>query len=506
LVREMLRPELSAVEVIDCPSLLEARERLRDQPFDCLLLDLSLPDADGLEAVEQVRDADPAVPIVVLTGNDDERIGVRAVKAGAQDYLIKGRADGVQLSRAIRYAIERKRAEAELAHLALHDPLTGLPNRALLLDRLALALARTRRQPAMVAVLFLDLDGFKDVNDTFGHDAGDEALALVAARLVEAVRPTDTVARFGGDEFVILLDDVDGSAHAARVADRVIAELARPFAVTGGETLLGASVGAAVATLGEDPEAVVRRADSAMYRAKAQGGGHFAVEQQSARGHGDLADALDRHDLVVNYRPLAGLGDGVSAGLRAYLRRGDGAAVQAAAVPGRVGEWALGRACRDVAGGGLSADGLLVVDVPAAALPEAEQAANLAAVARATGLPAEKVCVTVAERALMAEPEVGAERLRALRAAGLRVALRDFGGGPTLLRLLAELPIDLVVLDASLVSALPGRDPQRAVIAAAVAVAHALGARVLAVDAQGEDRRRALLAAGCDFLELSMPA
>ena len=200
LVREMLRdasPDGFVLENHD--RLSTAVAQLLEGSVDCVLLDLSLPDAEGLEALAQVRTVALDVPIVVLTGRTDEVLAVQAVHEGAQDYLIKGQVDARLLSRSINYAIERKRAEVELAHQAMHDALTGLPNRALFYDRLGQALNRGGRQGTAVAVLFLDLDRFKLVNDSLGHSAGDTLLVAVAERLAGVLRAGDTAARFGGD-------------------------------------------------------------------------------------------------------------------------------------------------------------------------------------------------------------------------------------------------------------------------------------------------------------------
>jgi two-component system, cell cycle response regulator len=251
----------------------EAKQRLGSARYDAVLLDLILPDVEGLEAVKAVLAIAPDVPLVVLSGLDDERLALEAVLNGAQDYLIKGQGDAALLRRAIRHAIERKRVERELSQLAKFDPLTGLPNRLLFRDRLTQAVQRIDRRDQVVALIFIDLDGFKAVNDRYGHATGDRLLKAVAGRLCRLVRRTDTVARLGGDEFTIILEGLRHPDDAARVAEQVLLSLRQPFELGGLVIELGASLGVAITSRAtEVPDMLTHRADTAMYRAKARGG------------------------------------------------------------------------------------------------------------------------------------------------------------------------------------------------------------------------------------------
>jgi len=273
LVAEYLS-ELPETRLDETDRLESALDLVASHDYDCVVLDLSLPDADGLEGVEQLRVAAPTLPLVVLTGNRDERLALRAVRVGAQDFLAKHEIDARTLARALRYAIERQRSESRLARMALHDSLTGLPNRRLFTDRLEQALARRRRAGGEVAVLFADLDDFKAVNDAFGHAAGDELLRQLARRLQLAVRTSDTVARLGGDEFTICCEQVGSGDRALAVARRVLGTVDAPFILSTGTTSIGMSVGIACAGLdASDPSELVQRADAAMYRAKAEHAG-----------------------------------------------------------------------------------------------------------------------------------------------------------------------------------------------------------------------------------------
>src|SRR3954447_1291368 len=268
MMERMLQEGGAEFEVVHVGTLGEAKEHLGASGVACILLDLTLPDADRLEGLTEIKNVAPAAPIVVVTADNDAGRGIKAVQAGAQDYLVKGQMDSAQLCRAVRYAIERGRSEQLLAHRALHDALTGLPNRMLLLDRLGYALAQSEREDSSVAIFFLDLDGFKGVNDRLGHLAGDALLRGIAGRLLAWVRPGDTVSRFGGDEFTVLVRAVAGEEEAAQIAERLTDAVRSPLSVEGEDISLTPSIGIALARGIHKPEELIERADKAMYSAK----------------------------------------------------------------------------------------------------------------------------------------------------------------------------------------------------------------------------------------------
>ena len=275
-------------EIVRASSLVEALELLEEVDPACLLVDLGLPDAAGLHAVTQLRAQAPHHPIVVITATDDDDLSTLALRRGAQDYLVKGRLGADTLERSINHAIERMAIEREYAAMAFHDTLTGLPNRSLLLDRMVNALRRLDRSGTMVAVGFLDLDGFKVVNDTLGHAAGDEVLKEVARRLRENVRATDTVARLGGDEFVVLCEDLHGEDEAVAVIDTLRKAIAAPVLGPDGESItVSFSAGITTTTSGDvASETLLTEADAAMYVAKQAGrGGSHATVGHRASGH-----------------------------------------------------------------------------------------------------------------------------------------------------------------------------------------------------------------------------
>lgn len=256
--------------------LSEAFSHLTQTRFDAILLDLSLPDGYGLSTLRQMQAANPTIPIIVLSGFSDQTLAVEAVQSGAQDYLVKGQGQPELLARSIRYAIERKRAEERLTYLAQYDQLTGLVNRTLFRDRLIHAMARSKRLQQPMGLMLLDLDRFKAVNDTMGHDAGDQLLKVVADRLHECVREVDTVARMGGDEFTIILEGFSHEDDLVVVARRITQSLGAPFTIQDQQTSIGVSIG--ITTYPADDHEIddlLRHADAAMYRAKQRGGNAF---------------------------------------------------------------------------------------------------------------------------------------------------------------------------------------------------------------------------------------
>jgi two-component system, cell cycle response regulator len=270
-------------------TLAEGFSFLSRERFDAVLLDLSLPDTFGLPTVRQVHAMNPTVPVVVLSGVTDQSLALQAVQQGAQDYLVKGQGHPELLARAIRYAIERKRAEEHLTYLAQYDHLTGLVNRSLFRDRLVQAMARSKRMHQPIGLMLLDLDRFKMVNDTFGHDMGDELLKAVTERLKVCVREVDTVARMGGDEFTIILEGVSSEQNVLVVAKRITESIAEPFEIKGHHLSIGISVGITIYPHDDHPiDELLKHADTAMYRAKQQGGSAFHLHEVSGTHSANL--------------------------------------------------------------------------------------------------------------------------------------------------------------------------------------------------------------------------
>ncbi|MDX6664366.1 MAG: hypothetical protein QOG68_572, partial [Solirubrobacteraceae bacterium] len=350
-----------------------------------------------------------------------------------------------------------------MVHQALHDALTGLPNRALFLDRLEHALARAVRGGNEVAVLFLDLDRFKTVNDSLGHAAGDELLCIVARRIATCMRAADTAARLGGDEFAVLLEDLVSTTEAVRVAERIIESLKEPIEIAGREVYVGASIG--IATGNHGAPDLLRHADVAMYRAKALGKGRYAMFEEGMQAEvverldleADLQRAIDRDELEVFYQPIITLASGELAGHEALVRWRHptrGLMSPVAFIPmaeetgliGPIGRFVLREACLQAAAwqviGGTHLS--MNVNLSGRQLEDPALIEEVTAVLRETGLPADRLVLEITETVLMHDTEATIERLRALRALGVRLAVDDFGTGYSSLRYLNRFPLDVL--------------------------------------------------------------
>ena len=440
--------------------------------------------------------------------------------------LVRGRqGEPIHLVSQVEDITQRKQSDLMLTHMALHDSLTGLPNRTLALDRLALALARTERHPSSVAVLFLDLDRFKVINDSLGHNFGDQLLVGVAARLRDAVRPSDTVARIGGDEFVVVCEDIVGVEDAARIAERIAEALSRPFDLTDDEVLLATSVGIALSSgPGDTPETLLRDADAAMYRAKEGGRNRYEVFDSSMRVEAverldleqALRRALGRSEFRLFYQPVLDVETGTIVGVEALLRwqhpeRGllrPAEFISLAEETGLIlpiGRWALQEACRQ-AKRWREADPdrpplTVAVNLSARQLAQPDVADMVAEALESTGTDPSQVWLEITESVLTGDTEATIGALRALKALGVRLSVDDFGTGYSSLLYLKRFPVDTLKVDRSFVAGLGTHPEDTAIVAGVVGLAQTLGLTAIAEGVETEEQRAALLALGCDLAQ-----
>jgi diguanylate cyclase (GGDEF)-like protein/PAS domain S-box-containing protein len=390
---------------------------------------------------------------------------------------------------------------------ALHDPLTSLPNRLLLMDRARQALARLHRSEGVVAMLFIDLDKFKAVNDNLGHDVGDRLLLSVSERLAELMRDSDTVARLGGDEFVILAEEIEHDGEALALAERVLDALERPFGLGSAEVAILASVGISVSHNPDtDPETMLREADVAMYRAKGAGGRRLELFDERLRRElsehmeleGRLRDALPQHELLLAYQPILRLAGGQAIGCEALVRwrpAGAGYLSSATVLPStflppaedselivQIGNWVLHAACAQAEI--WRRNGITVpvsVNISARELTELDLVERVREELAYCRLPGRALCIEISEEAVLRDPERARSALKDLKRLGVLIALDKFGFGQLSLGLPGNLPLDLVKLDRALTGSFHQDKERRAMFAATIALAKEAGLTAVAV-------------------------
>jgi diguanylate cyclase (GGDEF)-like protein len=419
-------------------------------------------------------------------------------------------------------AVTRIRNEEQLNHQALHDPLTGLPNRVLLVDRLTLALTRLHRQQASLAVLFVDVDQFKVINDSLGHDQGDRLLVLMAKRLAAAVRPGDTVARFGGDEFVVLCEDLHGETEAVSIGERIREQAATPLLLDGRDYFVTVSTGIALTDSPEMPAAdLLRDADSAMYQAKEAGRARSAVFAQSMRTRAvrrldtelALRHAINEGQLRVHYQPIVNLTTGRTDAVEALVRwehPTDGMIMPDQFIPVAeetglivpLGEWVLGQACRQTQTWRREHPQLshlgVSVNLSGRQIAQSDLVTVVANVLTDTGLPPGHLALEITESVLMADAEYAITVLRGLKNLGVLLSIDDFGTGYSSLSYLKKFPVDILKIDRSFVDGLAVEDHDSAIVQATINLAHSLGLTTVAEGTETPEQVRALTNLGCD--------
>lgn len=417
---------------------------------------------------------------------------------------------------------KRKQAEHDLWKTATHDALTGLPNRSMFNESLLRAFARARRQQGRIAVMFVDLDRFKTINDTLGHEAGDAMLVGIAQRLRKVTREVDLVARLGGDEFVLLIEHFNNNDDLGHVASRILEELDAPINCVGHPLHATASIGISISPDdGEDAPALLKGADIAMYRAKEEGRNQFRFYSTAMSAHSvehlnlenALREAITREEFLLHYQPKADLSDGRIVGVEALIRwmnpaRGmvpPGNFIPLAEESGLIlpiGRWALQTACRQ--GRAWQLEGLphlrIAVNLSAYQLTP-DLPSEVAAALAAAELDAQWLEIEVTESMMMRNPEQSAQILDALRALGVHISMDDFGCGHSSLGALKRLPLDTLKVDRSLVSDLPDDAGDNAICRAIVAMAHALRLRVVAEGVETEAQREFLRGINCDEIQ-----
>jgi diguanylate cyclase (GGDEF)-like protein len=481
-----------------------------------------MPSDDGFTACAQIkqREGNRNTPVLMITALEDNTSVERAFAVGASDYIPKPIHFAV-LSQRVRSIIDATRAERHIRRLAYNDSLTGLPNRAMFLDRLGQQLEHAAHGEETVAVLFLDLDRFKYVNDTLGHDVGDRLLKAVADRIRRVVRGTDTVSRLGGDEFTVALAPADSSAAAA-VAENICRTLTSSFDIDGHEIFMSTSIGISLYPQdGLDVNTLLKHADVAMYRAKKDNSGFQFFEASmehsmsgQLRMETELRRALERHEFEVFYQPKAWVASGEVVGMEALVRwrhpaRGLVTPIEFIAVAEQtgliiaLGEWVLRTACAQAqAWFRRSGDPLHVaVNISGKQLLQKDFVATVERALRDTGLAPQMLELEITESTLMEYAKDTLELLRTLRGLGVRLSIDDFGTGYSSLAYLKRFPVNTIKIDRAFVRDIPGDADDMAIASVMISLAHSLRLEVVAEGVETEAQRQFMREHGCELMQ-----
>ncbi|WP_225984573.1 EAL domain-containing protein [Noviherbaspirillum aerium] len=494
----------------------------RIQP-DVILMDAVMPVMDGFTACARVQELPNggSIPVLMITALEDNNSVERAFAAGASDYIPKPIHFAV-LSQRVRRIIEANQAEKRIRHLAYNDLLTGLPNRALFMDQLGRRIEQARVAGEAVAVLFLDLDRFKNVNDSLGHDVGDRLLIAVAQRLRRSVRNADCVARLGGDEFTVVLAEVIGPNAAVTAAQNICRALSTPFQIDGHDIFVSTSVGISMyphdAT---DVGTLLKHADTAMYRAKKTGSGFQFFEasmehsiSEHVRMENDLRRALERNELEVFYQPQARVNSGRIIGAEALVRWRHptrGMVSPAEFIPlaeetgliNPLGEWVLRTACRQLQA--WREAGLppirVAVNLSVKQLLKKDFASSVEQALNDTGIAPGMLELEITESTLMENAQDTLEALHRLRGLGVRLSIDDFGTGYSSLSYLKRFPVDIIKIDRSFVRDVPHDADDASIVTGIIALAHSLRLEVVAEGVETASQLAFLQERSCDLMQ-----
>ena len=512
--------DVDATRVQTAEALIQALEA---KAWDIAIADYTMPAFNGIRALALVRERVPDLPFIFVSGTIGEDVAVAAMRTGAHDYIMKGNLTRLApaVERELREANvrrERTRANERVAYLAYHDPLTDLPNRSLLQDRLQQAILMSSREQKALTLLVLDLDGFKEINDALGHHAGDRVLQQVAARLRATLRESDTVARLGGDEFAVVLPitDLDGGVLTAK---KVLQDLEQPVFVEGCPLMVHGSIGIATFPAhGSGGQELLQKADVAMYLAKGDRSG-FAIyvperdrnTEQRLTLTTALRRGLDQQQFLLEYQPIVQLRTGVVVGVEALLRwdhpeQGRLLPKEFIQVAERSGlitpltTFAIDRALADWPRTAAQAPATIGINLSPRSLHDVSLATHIGRMLAHHRVNPATLALEITENLIMSDPEGSTRCLSELHAMGVRLIVDDFGTGYSSLSYLRRLPVDQLKIDQSFVIGLAAGEDDT-LVRSIIDLAHNLGLTVVAEGVETADVSQRLLALGCDLAQ-----
>ncbi|MDG2502750.1 MAG: EAL domain-containing protein [Porticoccaceae bacterium] len=489
---------------------------------DLILMDAMMPQMNGFDACQRIRDLPNGadIPVLMITGLEDEDSIVKAFSSGATDYISKPINFSVMKQRVARL-IKANRAEKHVKRLAYHDPLTSLPNRANLMQHIQLVVSHAAAENEKFANLFLDLDRFKMINDTMGHDAGDLLLKAVSDRIRNCVREQDFIARLGGDEFTIVLEKIQGADTAAKVAAKICHSLSQPFVFMQKKMFVTTSIGISIfPDNGSDVSSLIKHADSAMFKAKEKRNdfcfyetGMEAEIADRLEMERELRQAIERGELELYYQPKIDFCTGDLVGAEALVRWNhptDGILGPNVFIPlaeesgliNQLSDWVLEQGASQLRGW-LSKDYklTLALNLSVKDLMAEELHGQLEALMRRHSLPKNVLELEITESTLMSHPELMSTELVKIKSMGISIAIDDFGSGYSSLNYLKRLPVDVLKIDRSFIQEIETDPSDSAIVSGIIGLAQNLEMKTVAEGVETEAQREMLRALGCDSFQ-----
>ncbi|OUS27289.1 hypothetical protein A9Q99_14835 [Gammaproteobacteria bacterium 45_16_T64] len=512
-------------DVVEAQDYQEAIQLLGKQQFDCLILDYHLGGQDGLELIKEIHaELLSHAPIVILSGVDEEDTMLRCLKEGAQDYLLKSEITSNSLVRAINYSKERKQISLQMRFIAQHDDLTGLANRSLFIENLKRAIIRSKRDHSHFAVFFIDLDNFKSINDTLGHEAGDELLTIIGQRIQASIRGEDIVGRLGGDEFSVLIEGISDKSSLVKISQQLLDIVKEPVIIYRKPVQTTVSLGIATYPhCAHTAHDLIKCADMAMYKAKNSGRNiyHFYSESLQqladsfAHTRSDLIDALDKNELELYYHPEINPKSGLIEEIEALIRwnhptRGiiyplDFMPIaETTGLMDDIGDWIIEEACKQLStwlrSTKISNDLRLSVNISACQLRHQKFTCNIHNVLRKYQIPPKTLTLEFTEHTFIHDLSQ-AQQLYPLGSSDVRLSLDDFGTDYTSFRHLENFPLNKLKIDISVVNEVGNNEKSEKLIRSVIMMAHALDLTVVAEGIESKDQALILRDMECDLLQ-----
>lgn len=506
-----------------CNQLDAALPKILSQDYDLVLLDYYWGDQTARDLLNAARVQACQTPIVVMTDEMETEVDREAIRAGASDYMIKDQIDAQLLERTLRYAIERKQTELHLARLAHYDPLTDIPNRILFRDRLEHAIRLAERDNTGFTLMFIDLNGFKQVNDTFGHDAGDALIRICAERLNESMRRSDSVARMGGDEFTLLLQNIENQTDIAHIAEKVIESISQPAQINGYEVVVGCSIGIAIYPhAGMDADTLLKNADMAMYKAKQEEGSCFcfftdAMNREVRRQlklESDLRKALNKEQFFLQYQTRIDVRTNRIIALEALLRWNHPengvldakefvAIAEDTGLITAIGYWVIRQACTDLKKihAFFGEELVMSINLSVRQFKDEGLVQQIAEIFAETGIQAGDIEFELTETTFMENIDLVSLCMRPLAFFGINFTLDNFGTGSSSFLHLQRLPITAVKIDSRFMAELQRSRSDRRLVSAMINLAQNLGKIVIAEGVENEEQKNWLQQSGCDHMQ-----